>query len=229
MKKIFFLTIALGLLVSACGTSAKQAAPAGTAVNPSPAAAVDLNATAALMVQQTIQAMPTATLAPSNTPVVVTETPSGTPTPPASPTAQVTATGTQNPILLTLTATLGTGTPATIIPFNAPLTASPEAGVPTGTEYPRTYGTMPPDLPSGKIYVFNKANADVTISLHCTTKEGYTTIIEYPVEGKITVKAPAGQYHFVAWVGGKRYTGNFTLASSGDAMVIIYKDHVETK
>lgn len=229
MKKIFFLTIALGLLVSACGTSTKQAAPAGTAINPSPVAAVDLNATAAVMVQQTIQAMPTPTLAPSNTPMVVTETPSGTATPSAAPILKAAATETQNPILLTLTATLGTGTPATIIPFNAPLTASTDIGVPTGTEYPRTYGTMPPNLPAGKIYVINKSKADATISLHCTTKDGYTTIIEYPVSGTIKVQAPAGKYRFVAWVGGKKYTGGFTLLIGSDATVILFKDHVETK
>jgi hypothetical protein len=179
------------------------------------------------MVQQTMQAMPTPTLMPSNTPVVFTGTPTSTSTP--TPNLQVTATETQNPVLLTLTATLGTGTPATFIPTDGPAAATMDLSTPTETDYPRTYGTMPPDLPSGKIFLFNKSNANATISLHCTTKDGSTTFIEYPVNGKISVKAPAGSYHFVAWVGGKMYTGNFRLGIGGDATVIMYTDHVETK
>ena len=228
--------IALGLLVSACGTSAQPSDPSGAAVASSPIAPVDLNATAAAMAQQTLQAMPTPTLMPSDTPVVLTETPIGTSTPTASPTLQVTSTATQNPILLTLTATLGTGTPArvtgtpaTIIPFDAPLTAITEIGAPTGTEYPRTYGTMPPDLPAATLYLINKSKKDATISLQCTTKNGSTAIIEYPVQGTIKVKAPAGKYHYVVWVGGKKYTGDFNLPTGGDGSVIIYKDHVELK
>jgi hypothetical protein len=235
MKKIFFLMIALGLLMSACGTSAKPsvpagagsaAAPAGAAVNPSPVAAVDLEATAAFMVQQTLQAMPTPTLMPSATPVIFTETPAATSTLAATPTLPTTAIATQNPILLTLTATLGTGTPAAT---EALPTATLDLSTPTETAYPRTYGTMPPKVPSGQIYLTNKAKSDATISLQCTRLDGGTTIIEYPVAGTIKVHAPAGGYHYVVWVGGKKYVGNFRLRAGEEAAVIIYKDHVETK
>lgn len=226
MKKIFFLMVALVLLVSACGTSAKQAAPSASVISSSPVAAVDLNATAAVMVQQTVQAMPTQTTIPSATPMVVTETATATPTLTVSPTLPVTLTETPNPVLLTLTATLGTGTPATIIPFSVDVTSD---GAATGTEYPRTYGTMPPALPSGKIYLINKSNTDATVSLHCTTSDGYTTIIEYPVQGTIKAYAPAGKCHFISWVGGKRYTGDFRLEIGRTVSLIFYKDHVEIK
>ena len=230
MKKIFFLTIVLGLLLSACGTSQKPATQGGTAaVLPSPAAAVtvDLQATAAVMVQQTIQAMPTPTLVPSSTPEVFTETPTGIPILQVlPPTDQMVVTATQNPILLTLTATLGTGTPITVIPQDPPTTYP---GAPTGTEYPRSYGTMPPYLAYGYIYLFNKTKEDATISLHCTTSEGYVTIIEYPVKGKMKIKGPAGNYIFIAWVGGQKFTGGFTLKVDHDASVIMYKDHTEVK
>jgi hypothetical protein len=179
------------------------------------------------MVQQTIAAMPTQTALPSVTPVVVTETPSATPTLTVPPTLPVTATETPNPILLTLTATLGTGTPGS--PILASTTQTVDLGSQTETPYPRTYGTMPPQphFPSGKLYLANKANSEVTISLHCTTKDGNVTIIEYPVVGTIQVNAPSGKYHFVVWVGGKKYTGDFRLDGGGEIGVTIYKNHVE--
>ena len=237
MKKLFLLMLALGLLSSACGAAPQPAAvpPTQAVVAPSPVTAVDLNATAAAMSQQTLQAMPTPTLAPSNTPVVLTETPVGTATPTSSPTVQVTATETQNPILLTLTATLGTGTPvgtqATIMPFESmqPAATAETGSAPTGTEYPRTYGTMPPSLPAATLFLINDSNKEATISLHCTAKNGTTTIIEYPVAGTIKIKAPAGKYHYVVWVGGKRYTGDFNLPVGADGTVIIYKDGVKLK
>jgi hypothetical protein len=223
MKRIFFLVVALGLLVSACGTTtAKPTAPAGAAINPSPVSTVDLDATAAVMAQQTIAAMPTQTAQPSATPVAATGTPTATSTP------GTTATETPNPVLLTLTATLGTGTPDALPALSLP-TATIDLSTPTETPYPRTYGTMPPDLPAGKVYIANKAKTEATISLHCTTKEGYVTYIEYPVQGKIKVKAPAGYYSYVVWVGGKVYRGNFKLRAGEDAIVTIFKDHVDAK
>lgn len=227
MKKLFFLTIALSLLVSACGSAAKPAAsPTGASVNPSPAAVVDLNATAAVMVQQTFQALPTQTALPSATPLVFTGTPANTATPSASPTVAATGSATPNPFLLTLTATLGTGTPATVIPFG---NATGVDSGPTGTEYPRTYGTMPPSVASGKMYLINKSGRDATVSLHCTRTDGSTTIIEYPVQGTIRVIGPAGRYHYISWVGGKKFTGDFRLEIGRTVSLIFYKDRIEIK
>ncbi len=230
MKKIFFWVAALSLLISACGTTKSPSVPAEAAANnPSPMPKVNLEATAAVMMQQTLQAMPSATLPPSATPIVITETPTVT----VTPTSNATATETQNPVLLTLTATLGTGTPdtmGTFIPTDASgIQPTLDLSTQTGTAQPLTYGTMPPNLPSGKVYLINKANADVYISLHCTTKSGYKTYIEYPVEGKIQVIVPAGNYYFVAWVGGKKFTGNFHLSVDGAAVVTMFIDRVEAK
>ncbi len=231
MKKIFFLMIAMVFAVSACGTSAKPSVPA--AVIPSPISEANLQATAAILSLQTLQAQPTATLMPSVTPIIETAAPTSTPT------VEATATETQNPVLLTLTATLGTGTPfanesGTPNPTSATFSvfqpsATLDLRAPTETAHPQTYGTMPPNLPAGKIIIINKAKTDAYISLHCTTKEGYTTIVEYPVSGKINAKAPAGRYSFVVWVGGKMFTGSFNLSVGGSAVVTISKDGVQAK
>lgn len=230
MKKIIALVVVLGVLLSACIPAVFQ--PQG--INPTPVSEDDLRATAAVLSQQTLQSiLPTATIAPSNTPIV--KTPSITPT-------QATPTETQNPILLTLTATLGTGTItagtetagsssaliAGTLPFTTTPSVTPNALTPT-TPHPQFYGTLPPDLPFGFIYLVNKAKVDVYISLRCVTKDDYVTILEYPVEKTVKAKAPAGSYTYVAWVGGREFTGSFSLAVDQDLTINIFKDRIAIK
>jgi hypothetical protein len=223
MKKMFFLLTALCFTVSAC---AAFATPQPQAVAPAPPSDTDRQATVAMSVQQTLQSLPTSTLAPSNTPMVMTAT--STPT-------QPTPTSTQNPALLTLTATLGTGTVTVTAGATGtlPFTATPSLAVgvnPTETNHYQYYGTMPPNLPFGNITLINMSKRDAYISLQCTTKDGYVTIIEYPVGGsRISTKAPAGKYVYVASVGGKKSTGSFKLDQLQDMKIIIYKDRIEIK
>src|SRR5687768_2445803 len=139
MKKIVTLTFVIGLLASSC-----LPAPATDI----PTSAVDLNATAAVLAQQTLEAMPSFTAVPSNTPVVAAEspttTPSETPTLPAE-TGTLTTTGTVATPSGTLTtagptlAVSATGNTATITPS--------VGGTVTQTLHPRFYGTLPPNLP----------------------------------------------------------------------------------
>ena len=228
MKKMLFLLTALCLTLSACIPAVLQP----QAASPAPASEIDIQSTVAAQVEQTVQALPSPTLAPSNTPVVMTATsvPTQTLVIPTS-----TSTSTQVPTLQTVTATLGTGTvtltvgPAGTLPFTA--TSNPLVGVtPTGTSHYQYYGTMPPNLPSGSISLFNKSKADAYISLQCTTVDGYVTVIEYPVGGSaVGAKAPAGEYIYVAWIGGKKFTGSFKLGKLQDRRIYMYKDRVEIK
>ena len=221
MKKLFFLLPALCLTLSACIPAVFQT----NATSPAPISEVDLQATVAVQVQQTLQSLPSSTPAPSNTAVMVAAT--------SVPTqATLTPTETQNPTLLTLTATLGTGTvmaeiPVSGTPGTSTVTANPAISVtPTETLHPRHYGTMPPNLPSGDIILVNAARAEVYVSLQCTTKDGYVTIIEYPVRRRVTTSAPAGEYIYVVWVGGNKIVGKFVLATSQKLTFTIYKDRV---
>ncbi|NOH03525.1 MAG: hypothetical protein HND47_16965 [Chloroflexi bacterium] len=97
MKKLLITVLLSGLVLSACLPATQGAG------NPTPLSEADLQGTAAVLSQQTLQAPPSPTVAPSETPVVLTPT---TTADPATPTK------TPNPLLLTLTATLGTGTVA---------------------------------------------------------------------------------------------------------------------
>jgi hypothetical protein len=232
MKKMLFLLTAFCFTLSACIPAALQP----QAADPAPVSEANIQATVAIQVEQTIQSLPTPTLAPSNTPVVMTATSVPTQT---QTQALSTSTATQNPILLTLTATLGTGTvtltagtvgilPSTAMPSFTPNPAF--SATPTGTMHYQYYGTMPPNLPSGRINLSNMSKAEVYISLQCTTIDGYETIIEYPVIGrKMKTDAPAGRYVYVAWVGGKKFSGNFKLGKLEEKTLIMYKDHVEVK
>lgn len=222
MKKVILLLTALCLTLSACVPALFQT----DAASPVPISETDLQATAAILSQQTLQSLPSPTPAPSNTAVMLTDT--RTPT-------QATPTETQNPILLTLTATLGTGTviagtPATGTPGTSTVTPNPAfSATPTETLHPQHYGTMPPNLPFGQIMLINNSKAEVYISLQCTTKDGYVTIIEYPVGRKIEINAPAGRYVYVVWVGGNKIVGKFGLDKFQDLTLTIYKDRVEIK
>lgn len=219
MKKSLAAFLALSFLLSACGAIpglGRQEDSAPTAISQA-----DLEATSAVFVQQTLNALPTNTTAPSETPVIVP--PTKTPTVTAT---QPTPTETGVPALLTLTATLtlGSATPGASGPVvgTIPATATIEA-------QPLTHGTLPPNLPYGTINLFNKAHVDVYISLRCVTKEGYVTLLEYPVKKTYKVSAPAGKYTYVAWVGGRQFDGSFALDQDGYMTITFFKDRINVK
>jgi len=229
MKKMFFLFALLCFGLSACLPAAFQPE---AAASPAPSISdADIQATVAVQVEQTLQSLPTSTLAPSSTPVVITAT--SAPTQTAAPSTP-TNTGTPTSLPSSTTApgtgtvTLAVGTSGTL-----PFTATPNTGVgvtSTGTDHYQYYGTMPPDIAYGQIALSNMSKTDAYISLQCTTPEGYVTVIEYPVGGSVVgTRAPAGSYFYVAWVGGKQFTGSFKLRKSGDALIRMYKDRVEVK
>jgi LysM repeat protein len=91
---------------------------------------------------------------------------------------------------------------------------------------PLTYGTVPVNTPKGIIRLSNQAKAEVYVSFQGTTSDGFHIIKEYPVSGSKTVKIPAARYSYVAWVGGKQFTGEFKLGASADISITFYIDRV---
>jgi len=226
MKKMFVLVIVLGLSLSACLPAAQPTATLA------PVSELNLQATVEISVQQTLQALPSPTLAPSNTPVPATET---------QPVAETTSTETLPP-----TATLDSGTPVVNTTVTSVTSTKQTTGTPatatlavtvnpafsaTVTETPHLqyYGTMPPYLAFSRITLNNKSKSEVYISLQCTTSEGYKTIIEYPVKVQVEANFPVGRYVYVAWVGGRQITGKFVLDNNQDRVINIFKDRLEIK
>lgn len=225
MKKLI-LFFSVAVLVVACLPAPAQSQD----TNPSPIPDEILRETAAVLAGQTLQAsVPTDTALPSETPVIVTPTLTAT---------QPTPTETVNPVLLTLTATLLAGTPTgntTVAGTDSAASTTPSAttvastGPITGSPEPLFYGTLPPNLPYGTVNLFNRSHVEVYISLRCVTKDGYVTIIEYPVKKTVTASAPAGKYTYVAWVGGQKFQGSFNLDKDGFITITFFKDKVNVK
>lgn len=224
MKKPLFVVLILSLALSACLPAFLQQQPAA---NNSTGEAPQVNiqetaaAMAGTMAVQTIAALPTPTLvAPSK---VVAIPPTSTVPATINPGILVTTT------MLTSSATPTTGTATATPPVNtATQTPTPGSGLatPTVTLHVRYYGTLPPKLPYGFITLSNKSKAEAYISLQCTTTDGYTTILEYPVKGTFDVNAPTGKYVYVAWVGGNKMTGDFSLSRRQKLFITLYKDKV---
>ncbi len=105
--------------------------------------------------------------------------------------------------------------------------APPIVIVPVATDPPPlSYGTVPAGSDFGKVYLSNRAKADVYVSLQGTATDGTRIIREYPVSGNSNAKIPAGWYLYVAWVGGEKFEGTFRLAAGDQVTITFYKGKV---
>lgn len=221
MRKGFLLAVALVTLLSAC-LPAFPGSHNGTA----PVSEEDLRLTAAVLSGQTLAALPTQSPVPTETPAILSLEPTAT---------QPTPTETVNPVLLTLTATLIAGTLAPGFSSTdtsgsqTPVSQTEVSSIPGTPLSGGTTGTQAPFLPYGTIQLFNKADADAYISLRCVTKEGYVTLLEYPVKKNFSVEAPAGSYTYVAWVGGRQFDGSFKMDKGGFVTITFYKNRINIK
>ena len=219
MKRTTVLMLATAFILGACIPSLPALQ------QPTQVPVVDLQATDAALVatqaEETLNALPTPTLEP------VTDTPEPTATDTEAPTATPIATETLTPDLnITATETAPTTT-ATVT--GTPPTATPFVTTATETLHPRFFGTLPPALPYGKVKLINRAKTEVYVSMHCTTADGRTTIIEYPVAGRMNVSAPAGKYTYVAWVGGREFLGSFGLGKGEEIEITFNRDKITIK
>ena len=222
MNRAAVLVLTVAFILSAC-------IPLPFLGGPTAAPAVDAQATqaalAATLAAETLNALPTPTL------VLAVDTPAATFTSVGSPTAAATETLTPDPNSTTAPVIAVTGTmfttTATLTGTIAPTTQANATA--TETLHPRFFGTLPPAIPFGKVRLVNRAKADVYVSLQCTTIDGYTTIIEYPVFGRLMVSAPAGKYNYVAWVGGRQFQGSFRLSKGEELSITFNREKVTIK
>ncbi len=206
MKKLLPFVLGLSLTLSAC-----MPAFFTQTSNPTPTTAPSLAAPVEAPASPTPEILPTATQVPTQTaPAIPTHT--NSPLPPTETT------------IPTLT--------------NTPETVTPGAGTPTLTFTPVTftatlgfqsYGTLPPLVPSGKLLLMNKSHAQAYISIQCVNKEGTVSIIEFPVGKWTETKAPAGRCDYVAWIGGRQFTGSFSLDTGGQRTITLYKNRIKIK
>lgn len=77
--------------------------------------------------------------------------------------------------------------------------------------------------------MMNKSHVDAYISLQCTTKDKILSIEEYPVGKWMLVRIASGKCNYVAWVGGRQFTGSFTLSTGDQRTITIYKNRIKIK
>lgn len=93
-----------------------------------------------------------------------------------------------------------------------------------------SYGTVPAKASYRTIKLINYANADVYVSLQgVTATDKVNVTFEYSVNGSRTVSVPVGQYHYVAWVGGKEFVGDFKLREGVTLSMKFYPDRVNVQ
>ena len=213
MKKIAFALVIL-LTLGACLPFDIPGFPTATLVNQDFPTQTDIAPTPTPL-------LPSPTTVPvSDTPVIAS----------ASPTTEINLAPSATPPSPDLTTTPATSTDlpanpastntATLVPGQPTLT--PTLGI-------LTYGTIPPSVPFNTITVWNRSKAQAYISLQVTLNDGRYTIIEYPVEGQINIKAPVGSYIYVAWVGGNKLVGGFKNHAGDSLVILLFKDKVVIK
>lgn len=221
-KTVLVLASLLALLVGACSQIPGFTPTPGTGPTLNPdnqfqtAVAQTLTARAASVTDTaTVPAATDTAIATASPVLAVTETPTA---------------GTQTQVIdLSATSITATGNipTATNLPANLTSTATLAAGVtPIWTLAVRTYGTLPPAVPFSHITLINKANTEAYISLQVTMPDGQYSIIEYPVEGRVTIQAPVGSYLYVTWVGGRKMVGEFRLHNNDDLTITLFRDRV---
>ena len=226
MKKTVIIGLIVAFALGACVLPAIPAPNTGSTPNTGPTADVagTVDAVLKTAVAQTLTTQPTITSAPPTDTPVATDTPitfvEASPVPGITESSPATLTSIPDLTTTPATATSGPADSTT----TATLAAAPSTLIPTLTI--RTYGTLPPAVPSGNITLVNKAKTQAYISLQVTSIDGRYAIIEYPVVGTISIKAPTGFYLYVAWVGGNKMVGNFRLRGNEDLSIILYKDKV---
>ena len=93
-----------------------------------------------------------------------------------------------------------------------------------------SYGTVPAKASYRTIRLINYANADVYVSLQgITTTDKVKVINEYSVNGSKTVSVPVGQYHYVAWIGGNQFVGDFKLREGVTLSMKFYSNRVTVR
>lgn len=210
----FFVVLALSAALSACMPGL------------SPMSASDAQATSVALARtqaaQTLMALPSPTIPPSNTPLptftntpapTATEKPASTATtaPETTGTASLAATSTGTGIV-TGTAPSSMATTSTVT-VTATITGTVTA-TRTPTPGPLLWGTVPPEVPFAFITLKNLTNDMVYISFHCKLESGLTSYLEYPVYSTLKVKIPSGPCHYVAWVKAQQFTGDVHLKKS---------------
>ena len=100
---------------------------------------------------------------------------------------------------------------------------------PTAVPTPLSYGTVSAGSPMANIQLSNKANADVYVSLQGTARDGTNIVREYPVSGTFSKTIPAGYYDYIAYVGGREFSGAINMPGGSSHSITFHSNEVDVK
>ena len=101
--------------------------------------------------------------------------------------------------------------------------------LPTEIPTPLSYGKVSPGSPMANVELSNKANGNVYVSLQGTARDGTNVNCEYPVSGTFSVTVPAGYYNYVAWVGGREFSGAINLPGKSSHSLTFHSNEVDAQ
>jgi hypothetical protein len=223
MKKTVILGLIVALAMGACVLPAIPTSNTVSTPNPNTGPTVDVaatvDATLKTAVIETLTAQPTLTsVSATDTPTTILDS--------FVPVTVESSTFTTTPIAdLTSTPATATSGPGDSISTATLAAVIPGTSIPTLTI--RLWGTLPPAVPSSDVVLINKSKTQAYISLQVTSPDGRYAVIEYPVVGRIEIKAPIGSYLYVAWVGGNKMVGNFKLHGNEELSITLYRDKID--
>ncbi|MBI3169348.1 MAG: LysM peptidoglycan-binding domain-containing protein [Chloroflexi bacterium] len=87
-------------------------------------------------------------------------------------------------------------------------------GSPTATQEPQKFSDnseIPKNAAYATVWLVNKSETEVYISLHTSRADGTNGVNEYPVKNRVSAEIPTGWVDYVAYVGGRKFTGGFML------------------
>jgi len=70
---------------------------------------------------------------------------------------------------------------------------------------------IPNNAAYATVWLINKSEAEVYISLNTSRADGSNGLNEFPVKNRLSVEIPTGWVDYVAYVGGRKFTGGFML------------------
>ena len=90
----------------------------------------------------------------------------------------------------------------------------PTAVSPVSTQEPQKFSDnseIPKNAAYATVWLINKSETEVYISLHTSRADGSNALNEFPVKNRFSVEIPVGWVDYVAYVGGRKFTGGFML------------------
>ncbi len=105
----------------------------------------------------------------------------------------------------------------------------PTAVAPVSTQEPQKYSDnseIPKNAAYATVWLVNKSETEVYISLRTSRADGSNGLNEFPVKNRFSAEIPVGWVDYVAYVGGRKFTGGFMLKEGSEHTITFNRSKV---